>query len=81
MSADANAITGPAGDDIDVVAQGPSLRRIVPPDTELLLALWKGVWSTFFTGLTLSGLLFACVPDDPTAKQPASNPGKAARHE
>lgn len=35
-------------------------RRVRPPDPELLIALWKGVWSTAFTVVTLSAALFAC---------------------
>ena len=46
-------------------------RRVRPPDPELLLALWKGVWSTAFTVVTLSAALFACVQHKPAVTHKA----------
>ncbi|MBB4859185.1 hypothetical protein HNO88_002514 [Novosphingobium chloroacetimidivorans] len=68
MSADANSLIAPVHDGIELVVPEPRRRRIVPPDPEMLMALWKGVWSTFITVFTLSGLLFACAQEDPPAK-------------
>lgn len=68
MSADANGITVSPREGIELVAPAPRRRRIVPPDPEMLMALCKGVWSTFITVFTLSGLLFACAQEEPPVR-------------
>lgn len=49
-------------------AQSTRWSRVRRPDPELLIALWKGVWSTAFTVLTLSAALFACANSTIAAK-------------
>jgi hypothetical protein len=63
MTTDANPLS------VTVAAPGMRSRilRVLSrkPDTEMLLALWKGIWSTVFTILTLSALIFVCVHEEP----------------
>ncbi|VWX51095.1 hypothetical protein [Novosphingobium sp. 9U] len=76
MTPDANSLPA-ASSQTGVRAPDRRPRRITRPDPELLIALWKGVWSTVFTVVTLSGLLFACVEDKPGTRHPTG----AARHD
>ena len=46
----------------------PARGRLHRPDPALLWALWKGVWSTVFTVVTLGAVIFVCANVEPKAR-------------